>query len=323
MASKRKERETRRTNKSARAAAQKQQPSISIVGAGRLGTALALALSSRGYLIEAVVALHASHAHRAAKLIGANTRSLAASQLKQLPRSDLLIITTPDAAIGTVATEIAAVSKSSAAKRTALHASGALSSDVLKPLRAAGFHTGSLHPLVAVSDPAQGALNFQKAFFSIEGDREATRLSRGLVRALGGHAFSINTRHKALYHAAALMAAGQTIALFDIALEMLTRCGLKEKEAGDALLPLTRSALDNLSNLTPARALTGTFARADTVTVHRHLESLRAAGLQDALAAYKLLGLRSLQLARENGAPPDALKEIELALLEREELNEV
>jgi len=109
--------------------------------------------------------------------------------------------------------------------RIVLHTSGALSSTVLSPLADAGFSTGSMHPLVSISDPASGVVNLRGAFFCLEGRRTALRVGRRVVSDLGGHAFSIEPRRKALYHAAAVMASGNMTALFDIAIEMLAACG--------------------------------------------------------------------------------------------------
>lgn len=301
----------------------KKRTTISIIGAGRMGTALALALSSRGYRIEAVVTKQKSHARRAAELTGMQPLILTSAQLDQLPSSDILLITTPDDDIESVAAQLAkpltlrsAKSKRGSRRRTALHASGALSSEVLHPLRDAGYSTGSLHPLVSVNDPVQGALNLRSAFFCIEGESAALRVARVLVRALGAQSFSISTSDKALYHAAAVMASGHVTALFDISMEMLTRCGLTKSRARAVFLPLLKSTLENLYTNDPAHALTGTFARADSATVRKHLAALRSLELPDALAAYTLLGLRSLRLAQAAGASFHALKEIERLLAE-------
>jgi len=303
------------------------KPTISIIGAGRMGTALAIALSSRGYKIEAVVARHLAHARRAAELTGTQTLTLTHTQLKSLPASDILFITTPDDAIESTAEQLAAMKGSAKTKsasqeksaRVVLHASGALSSDVLQSLKRAGCQTGSLHPLVSVSDPIHGAQSLSSAFFCIEGDRRAQSIARLLVRALGAKSFSINTKDKALYHASAVMASGHVTALFDIAAEMLARCGLTTARAREVLLPLLRSTLENLYLSDPAHALTGTFARADTATVRRHLAALNAKETKEALAAYRLLGLHSLKLAKAAGASASALKEIEKLLVGVEE----
>ncbi|MDQ3806121.1 MAG: DUF2520 domain-containing protein, partial [Acidobacteriota bacterium] len=72
----------------------------------------------------------------------------------------------------------------------------------------------------------------------------------------------------------------------------------------------------NLSRQTPARALTGTFARADVETVRRHLAALRDAKDAGALSVYALLGELSLRLAEKNGADAAALDEIGRVLTE-------
>lgn len=294
-----------------------RQTTVSIIGAGRLGTALALSLSSSGYRVEAVVARRLAQAERAARLLKTPTLALSSKQLDKLPQSSIIFITTPDDLIATLAERLNLVEQSShqtqkpsRASRTVLHASGALSSEILSPLRAANFDIGSLHPLVSVSDPLSGAESLREAFFCIEGDGGAVRVARKIVRDLGARAFSIKTQDKALYHAAAVMASGHMVALFDIAAEMLTACGLNAQKARSVLTPLTRSTLENLSRLEPARALTGTFARADIATVRKHLEALRSSALHDALAAYILLGQRSLRLAKEGGLDVELLDAI-------------
>jgi predicted short-subunit dehydrogenase-like oxidoreductase (DUF2520 family) len=288
----------------------KQQTTVSIIGAGRLGTALGRALSACGYRIEAVVARKSTHARRAAELSGTQPRALTLRQLGQLPASRLLFITTPDDAIAATAAQLAATFPAQQRGRTALHASGALSSEALSDLRTAGFAVGSLHPLVSVSEPVHGAESLREAFYCIEGDRAAVSVARKIVRDLGAQSFSVRTRDKALYHAAAVMASGHMTALFDMATEMLTDCGLTPRRARAVLMPLVRSTIENLAAHEPARALTGTFARADAATVRNHLAALRQLSSRDILDAYALLGQRSLQLAKKNGADAGALREI-------------
>jgi len=92
------------------------------------------------------------------------------------------------------------------------------------------------------------------------------------------------------------------VALFDIALEMLGHCGLSPRRAREVLLPLVESTLANLSTRDPARALTGTFKRGNVSTVRKHLAAIESEQLSDALAAYVLLGRRSLGLSRKRNA---------------------
>jgi len=176
---------------------------------------------------------------------------------------------------------------------------------------------GSMHPLAAVSEAHGGAESLRRAFYCVEGDARAVRAARRVVRDLGGRSFTIEPSDKALYHASAVMAAGHVVALFDLAAETLARCGLSEPRAREVLLPLVRSAVANLSALPPERALTGSFARADAETVRRHLRALGALDHGDALAVYKVLGERSLELAVRAGADPALAERIRRLMAKR------
>ncbi len=307
----------------------KPKPIISVVGAGRLGTALALALAANGYRIGALVASRAGRARKAAALLNghhirvnsphanlpaAPCLTLTSKQLGKLPPTDLVIIATPDDQIENVARNLSQVQTFWQKRRTVLHTSGALSSTILAPLAEKGWRIGSIHPLVSVSDPVSGAKSLRRAFWCIEGDKHAIRLARTMVDDLDGQSFSIRAKQKPLYHAAAVMASGNLVALFDVALEMLGHCGLTAKEAHRVLIPLVESTVRNLSTREPAEALTGTFARGDLATVRRHLEALSTKALSEPLELYRLLGHRALTLARKNGAKPGVLKQITEAL---------
>jgi len=292
--------------------------SVAIIGAGRLGTALGLALKAKGHEIKVVVTHRPSTARRAARVFGPRTLALSALQLSELSapqhdrlnRCSLILIATPDDSIPPTGELLAVLLKTSPAPRIALHTSGALSSDALNPLRSAGFAAGSLHPLVSISDSRSGAESLTRAFFSVEGDPAAVRTAKSLVSNLGGQTFTIDSGRKALYHAAAVTAAPNMTALFDIALEMLGRCGLSARRARQVLLPLVESTMANLGTQDPARALTGTFKRGDVSTVRKHLAALKSANLPQALAAYVLLGQRSISLARKGNANRAGLDQI-------------
>ena len=299
---------------------QKPAPSVAVIGAGRLGQAFAIALQSSGYPVVALVARRRQKAEKAAALLKTTftqgpgeTRlgplAFGANQLGELPETDLVLLTTPDDAIEDTAQRLSS-SWNGRKGSTVLHTSGALSSEALAPLAEKGFHTGSIHPLISISEPVSGAAALREAFFCIEGTGKAKRLAEGIVRDLGGHSFTIKPESKVLYHAAAVMAAPHLTALFDLAVEMLSACGLSKSRAQQVFMPLLESTVNNLKTSNPQQALTGTFARGDIATVRRHLKVLSGKELAEALAVYKLLGLHSLQLAEKNGLDAKLLNEI-------------
>ena len=299
---------------------QKPKPSLAVIGAGRLGQAFAIALQSSGYPVVALVAQSRQKAEKADALLKktfgqgpgkAKPRSLvfAANQLGELPETDLVLITTPDDAIQETARRLSSLWKGRK-QSTVLHTSGALSSEALAPLAEKGFQTGSIHPLVSVSEPVSGAAALHGAFFCIEGTGKAKRLAEAIVGDLAGHSFTIKPASKALYHAAAVMASPHLTALVDLAVETLSACGLSKTRAQKVFMPLLESTVNNLKTSNPQQALTGTFARGDVATVRRHLDALSGKELAEALEVYKLLGLHSLQLAEKNGLDARLLTEI-------------
>lgn len=266
---------------------------ISIIGAGRLGGALALALAEKGFEIENLVVRRRHNAEKIAET--ANAEILTSDETEKIA-SGVIFIATQDFEIETVAANLAEKLK---IKATVFHTSGALSSEVLQALKNKGCPAGSLHPLVSVSDAFLGKERFKGAYFCLEGDAEAVKLAEQIVEKLEGRSFFVETKYKTLYHASAVTACGHLVALIDTAIEMLARCGLENTEAKKILLPLVESTVENLKTQTPAQALTGTFARADVEIFQKHLETLRENVSDKVLEMYLQLGLRSLHLAEE------------------------
>jgi predicted short-subunit dehydrogenase-like oxidoreductase (DUF2520 family) len=275
----------------------KQKPELSIIGSGRLGTALALALASKGYRLKSLVARTPQSARRAAGLLSRTVQVLATKNLASLLPAEVFLITVPDDQIAGVAVELSSLVLDGKRRPTALHTSGALSAEVLTPLRDKGWQTGSLHPLISISASDSTVYG---AYWSIEGDPPAVRLAKAIVQDLAGKSFSIRSEDKPLYHAAAVMSSGNVVALFDVALEMLAECGLDRKTARNILLPLIASTVRSLEAKDPAQALTGTFSRGDVETVKRHVAALKQKQLVDALDLYRALGKRSLKLTKEH-----------------------
>ncbi len=280
---------------------------ISIIGIGRLGGALAIALAEKGFEIEnLVVRAESENARKVSESITPKPRILKFSQLAE-NFSDAIFITTRDAEIETVAANLARELKN---KPLVFHASGSLSSEVLSGVKRIGCAVASVHPLAAVSDSTLGARRFADAFFCVEGDDEAVEKAKEIVARLGGKSFSIETKYKTLYHASAVTASGHLIALIDVALEMLQKCGLDEIQSREVLLPLIKSNVENLQTQTTAQALTGTFARADAETLRRQIKILSETVSAEALEVFLQLGLRSLHLARRQNANGEKIEEM-------------
>lgn len=277
---------------------------VSIIGVGRLGGALALALAKKGYAIENLVARNRETARRIAENINPKPRILGSRETGMLAGSEIIFIATQDSEIESVAADLA---ENLTGKPFVFHTSGSLSSEILRSLNKTGCKVGSLHPLVSVSDSFLGADRFGGVFFCLEGEREAVARAEKLVGDLQGKSFTVETKFKTLYHAAAVTASGHLTALISIAIEMLAACGLTSAKAQEILLPLVKSTFENLEKQTPPEALTGTFARADVETMKRHIAAIGEAVAPELLEVYLQLGLRSAHLAEVRGANAENL----------------
>jgi predicted short-subunit dehydrogenase-like oxidoreductase (DUF2520 family) len=279
---------------------------VSIIGVGRLGGALAIALARKGYEIENLVSRKRETAGKIGDFVSANLLSYTPEDVAKIT-SDVIFIAVQDYEIETVAKYLA---RNLTGKPLIFHTSGSLSSEILLPLQEVECKVASFHPLVSISESVMGANRFADAYYCIEGDVEAVDAARGIVADLGGKFFSIQARFKTLYHASAVTACGHLVALVDVAIEMLSKCGLDAAQSKEILLPLITSTVENLNLQTPAEALTGTFARADVETFEKHLEILRENVSGEAVDVYLQLGGRSVHLAEEQGADAEKLEEL-------------
>ena len=279
---------------------------ISIIGTGRLGGALAIALAKNGHTIENLVARKIENAQRVAAVINPKPELLSSNELSEIS-SETILITTQDFEIEDAARQLAEKLKH---KPFVFHTSGSLSSDILQTLKDAGCRIGSIHPLVSISDAVLGAKRFADVYFCVEGDAESVAVAEKIVSSLNGKSFRVATEYKTLYHASAVTASGHLVALIDVAIEMLGKCGLDETDAREIFLPLIKSTVENLQTQTTSAALTGTFSRADVKTVENHLKILRENVSTEAVEIYVQLGMRSAHLAERQGANPAKLADI-------------
>ncbi|MCB9640603.1 MAG: DUF2520 domain-containing protein [Myxococcales bacterium] len=270
----------------------KNKPSVTIWGAGRLGTALAKALVLQGYPTTIWSRRATSWAN-----IPSWQGTLEEVARKDHP-SDLWIIAVSDGAIQEVTQTLAKVSPH--LPTAALHCSGACALDLLSPLQARGVSIGVMHPLLPITERPNSSL-FAGGYVGIEGDPIAAQFAQQITHALGGETFSLQGIDRALYHAAAVIASNFLVTLADQATQVLEAAGI-HKDALPLLLPLMQASLDNLRHQGLPKALTGPYPRGDQATISAHREALAKMPSTDAspslLALYTLLGKATIPLAR-------------------------
>ncbi|MDQ3633370.1 MAG: DUF2520 domain-containing protein [Acidobacteriota bacterium] len=281
--------------------------SVSIIGVGRVGGALALALCEKGYRIENLISHNIENASKIAEQISSSP-GIKTLQNFQITSEDIIFIAVQDSEIKNVVEKLTQNPPKN--ETFFFHTSGSLSSEVLSLLKNNKCKTGSIHPLVSISDSFIGVKRFKDSYFCVEGDSEAVKIAEKIVEDLGGKSFSIETKYKTLYHASAVTACGHFAALINTAAEMLETCGIKKSEAKKILMPLVKSTFENMEEQSFAEALTGTFARGDLETLEKHIETLKENATREQAAIYLLLGEQSLKLAGEQGINKNTLEKM-------------
>lgn len=276
------------------------QPAVAIVGAGRMGQGLGLALHRADWEVRLL----------------ARTRHPVVAPLTLHPGTprdalrdvEVVVLAVPDDAIAGVAGELARHS-GLRGDQTVLHLSGLLDRRALFPLDGTGAALGSFHPLQTIADPAAAPRRLAGAYAAIEGDERALATGERLAGAMAMTAIRLSPEGKAAYHAGAVMAANYTVALASVAERLAVAGGVPPEIAGRIYLPLIRGAAGNLE-LGPAAALTGPVRRGDLRTVEAHLGALEAEDRE----LYRLLGLAALRLARASGLDPAAADRLQRIL---------
>jgi predicted short-subunit dehydrogenase-like oxidoreductase (DUF2520 family) len=218
---------------------------VGVVGAGRLGSALARALDQAGI-----------------EVAGPLGRG-------EVPSGcGAIVLCVPDGEIRAAAAAV------NGAAQLVGHTSGATPLSALDPAAADAF---GIHPLQTFA-PGDGPEVFAGAGCAVAGCTPAAlAFAADLARALGMTPFEIDEEGRAAYHAAASVASNFLVTLMAAAERIAAGAGLEPAEARALLMPLVRRTLDNVAELGPERALTGPIARGDEATVARQREAIAEA----------------------------------------------
>jgi predicted short-subunit dehydrogenase-like oxidoreductase (DUF2520 family) len=266
---------------------------IGIIGAGTVGTALAVRLSLKGYRIAAVNSRSSSSSQRLVQ----NTGSGAVYDTPQAvaDNADFIFITTPDDAIPVIVNEVRWHSGQSV-----VHCSGADSLDVLEPARMVGVRVGSFHPLQTFAGIQKAIENLPGSTFALEAEGELLGILKEMASVLEGHWIILGAGDKAAYHTAAVITSNYMVTLIKLATDLWGSFGIPRDQAIQALLPLLKGTINNIENLGVPNALTGPIARGDVGTIQIHLDTLKQTS-PDIIPVYCELGLQTVTVALAKG----------------------
>ena len=261
---------------------------IAIVGAGRLGTVLALSLTQAGYRVREII-VRGESSRKKARGLSRRVNAPAVPYKHARLQAGLVWLCVPDREIEQVAERLATTANWKG--KVVFHSSGALTSDQLAGLRRRGAAVASVHPMMTFVRGSMPSLD--GVLFGVEGDSAAVRLARSIVSRLGGEVFPIAKRGKTAYHTWGTFASPLLLALLVTAEEVAHRAGMPRRNARASILPIARQTLDNYAVLGSAQGFSGPIVRGDVATVRKHLKALRT--LPDVKAVYVALARAALR----------------------------
>lgn len=266
---------------------------VNFIGYGRVGKTMRSLLEERGVAEVGEVC---------------NT----AGAIPQLAEADIYFITTPDDQIASACQELLKNPFLPSEKDfVVLHCSGLLTSAAtLGALKTARPNAAiaSVHPAKSFADVKQSIDTFPGTLCTFEGDPKAEVVLKPIFEKLSGVFQTILPEHKALYHAACVMANNYIVTIFDCAKTTFESAGFDSAKAHYIALRFLNDAVQALSKHPSKEALTGPIQRGDAETIMQHLQVLKSNPLL--LQIYKHLGKRTLPLTSHNNQLKNELEKL-------------
>jgi len=266
---------------------------VGIIGAGRLGCSLGLAMAVAGCRVIAASTRSAERRALLSDRVAGVKVTAAPEDVAQA--AQIIFITAPDSAIADVARSVRW-----RPEQAVVHCSGAMSLDALVPAGRQGAATGGFHPMQTFPSPDASG-NLRGITFGVEcGDPALSSYLGSLARILGGEIVRISAAQRAAYHTSAVMASGLMSAWAGMAADMWAQFGETRERALHALSPLIVSTSLAVARMGVPGAITGPYVRGDVDTIARHLAATAAQGGEIG-RAYAALALATLPIAAEQG----------------------
>jgi predicted short-subunit dehydrogenase-like oxidoreductase (DUF2520 family) len=284
----------------AQAQARPARLTVGVIGTGRVGATLGVALARAGHQVVAATGVSEASRRRAAERLPGVPIT---EPHEAAARASLILLCVPDDALPGLVAGLAATG-AELSGRLLVHTSGRYGTGVLRPATARGALPIALHPVMTFTGRPDDVEKLHGISFGVTVPDELRLVAEALVIEMGGEPVFIREEDRGLYHAALARAANHLVGLVAEASDLLRGAGVPNP--GRMLSPLLFAALDNALRLGDA-GLTGPVARGDADTVARHIEVLAAASPQ-ALSAYLALARLTAGRALAAGllSPPDA-----------------
>lgn len=231
---------------------------ITIIGAGRVGSALAGALFRSGYSVDMILSATIESARRLASATGARY----GTGYKIPETSSVVIISVPDRMLESVAASL-----DISTDAVVLHTAGSYGLEVFPAEHK--YSAGVLYPMQTFSEAREPDMQ-SVPFFGEGENRKSINVITELATCLSGRLFMMDTPGRRYLHLAAVFACNFVNHMLDAAGEIAGDAGVDVA----VFESLVKETVEKAFSIGPDKSQTGPAVRNDTITIKKHRELL-------------------------------------------------
>jgi predicted short-subunit dehydrogenase-like oxidoreductase (DUF2520 family) len=230
---------------------------IVFIGAGNLGTRLAVELNKKGFIIEQVY----SRTHSSANLLASKINShYTTSPWKIMPGADIYFVALKDSAFDEVLPYVPLENQ------LLVHCSGSMP---LTSIKQYSKNTGVFYPLQTFSRTRH--LRFAKIPVFVEANSEKNQKKLlEIAKKISGEVSVLDSDARLNLHIAAVFACNFVNHFYTVAFEILKQKGV----SFDVLKPLIMETAQKVQKMNPENAQTGPAVRFDKNVISAHQDAL-------------------------------------------------
>lgn len=258
---------------------------ITIIGAGKVGGALARALSQCGYSVDMILSKNIERA----RLVASGTGSCYGTGYTIPLSSSVVIISVPDSNLKKVAASLIIETDV-----VVLHTAGSYGLEIFPESR--NYSAGVLYPMQTFSAERETDIKVVPFFGEGENEKSIEVISE-LAGSLSGKLYMMDESSRRYLHLAAVFACNFVNHMLDAAEEIGINAGVDVS----VFEPLVRETVEKSFTIGPSRAQTGPAVRNDTNTLAKHRGLLSDNKMLDEVYDVITRSIIERKLKRENG----------------------
>lgn len=278
---------------------------ITIIGAGALGTNLALALYQQNYTIKGIFNRTVVKAQRLAEQVKAEYTGKFPQSTVEL--GDIIFLCVPDDQLKIVTHQFVEKFENLEGKYF-VHCSGARGASEIKDLKTKNAFIASFHPIQTFVSETRPKI-FKNTNISLQGDEPVVKKLVGIADSLQAAPFIVSEEDKLLLHIAAVFACNYMVTVSQAAVQTIRQTSDPKNITLDKILPLMIQTLNNIQEIGPEKSLSGPLKRGDTQTIEAHFNALK--NQPDLISLYKALGKFTLtNITKKESDNPEGYNEL-------------